>query len=219
MRYDYKTGDMIMGFRWVLALCVIGLMGPGSAFGGSIVVSGHSPEGTRLFKEGTLELPLLVNAASNPGAFRDGLNHVAVGYGGGMYDPGEPFGRVWGDVGFPIGGRSFFPEVESQRNHQPSWVGQGALLSLDSGFPRTSSAGIGTFSNVRGPQSLTPAFVGVTLRGTQSLTPAFVEVTLRGTITSPHVSQTPLPAGVWLFASGLGLLGLLKRRMKQVDEP
>lgn len=197
------------GIRWSLPVILAGLLAPAASFGSMIEISGHDPHRKLAFKEGALELPLMVNVQFNPSALRDGLNHLALGYGGRMYHPGESFGIFFGIVAFPVDMPRFdFEPRRRGRDHSPSWVGQHRLLSLNSGYPTTPYAGIGSFRDLSSFK-----IAQFTLSGTTGVQPTTVEVTLRGTVTAPQIATTPLPAGIWLFASGLGFLGLMKRRM------
>lgn len=219
--------------RWMSLVLTMGVWCPVVSFGAMVEVTGHTSDGRLVFQEGRMEFPILVNAPTPPSLIRDGLNQVMLGYGGNLYDPGEPFGPYFAVLQFPFQEvSSVNEERRALRPSAPSWIGKSRLLNLNSGYPTTPHAGIGTLRRFGRSISDPLQGVGVVLEGTATTQAESLEaiVTVQGTVltqpvslgdegfqlqvsSSPQVLPNPIPGAVWLFSSGLGILALWKRRM------
>jgi hypothetical protein len=193
MRCSKGLGVCLSGIIWMMAPADV-------SFGASVEVIEKASDGSLAFSEGTVLIPLILAVQYKPGSIADGRNHVAMGFGGNMYHPGEPFGPLLGFVQFPV--FSPIPRPFFSLRGNPSWIGASPLKPLADVSGVTSGGGTigGSFGNIG----------QFTLRGTIPLTPSG-EFTLRGFVGSAQVATTPLPAGVWLFLSGMSLIGVVQR--------
>ena len=175
------------------------------SFGATVEVMDKASDGSVDFSEGTVLIPLLLAVQGNPNRIADGQNHVAMGFGGNLYDPGESFGPVFGVVQFPVSFAIPVPSFSS--GHGPSWLGASPLK------PLADLSGVSGGGGILG--GLTSGSSGLfTLTGTIPSTSS-VDVTLRGFVGSPQVATTPLPGAVWLFLSGMGLMGVVRGFQKR----
>lgn len=232
-----KTKSRQIRCKWLWLVMV--MWWPALSFGAMVEVTGHTSDGRLVFQEGRMEFPIMVNGGSPGPVMRDGLNQVMLGYGGKLYDPGEPFGPYFAVLHFPFQEVSGVNEGRrALRPSAPSWIGKPRLLNLNSGYPTTPHAGIGTLRRFGRSISDPLQGIGVALEGTATTQAESLEaiVTVQGTVLtqpvslgdegfhsqvsfSPQVLPNPLPGAVWLFGSGLGILVLWKRRMARFSSP